>query len=339
MKHTLILIGTSLSFIGLLLLSKPAGSETLHGLQDRKMVTLNAVVTVNRSTVVLGDLFQGINVKADTAVAYAPAPGKRAIFDARWLVRLAKAHQINWQPMSVDAHVVVVRKSTVIGRDEIEDRLSQALREDETGYAAGGAELRVQISNRMLQFHMPSDTIGGIGIDDLNYDSVSGRFAAIIRIPENDPSAQRHRVTGRVLKMIRVPVLNERLLAGETIREDNLKEILLPARKVQRNVVIDVDTLIGLTPKRGLAAGIPIRRADIQAPVMVSRGGLVTMNLNYSNMTLTSQGRALENGSKGDVVRVVNTRSNKTIQAIVIGDGLVTVRTGNPELAQNTTIR
>jgi flagella basal body P-ring formation protein FlgA len=44
-------------------------------------------------------------------------------------------------------------------------------------------------------------------------------------------------------------------------------------------------------------------------------------------MTLTSQGKAIENGSDGDVIRLTNTQSNTVIQAIVSGAGVVTITT------------
>ncbi len=42
-------------------------------------------------------------------------------------------------------------------------------------------------------------------------------------------------------------------------------------------------------------------------------------------MTLTAQGRALEDGGAGDTVRVVNTQSNTVVQAVVTGANRVSV--------------
>lgn len=336
MRTLLILIGVTLSLFVVLLASKPAVAAGADDTANTEAVILKASATVNSDVIILGDLFDGTGKKAETVIAYAPAPGKRAIFDARWLARMASIHRLDWRPRSAAVKVVVNRQTSVITREEIEDRLSEALHD--TGEVSGHAEeLRVQLSNRMLRFYLPGDSVAGIGIEDMNYDSVTGRFAAIVRVPEGDPAAMRHRVSGRVLKMIRVPVLAERLLGGEVIREHNLRDILLPARKVQRNIVTDRAQLVGLTPKRGINAGKPIRTSEIQPPLLVPRGGLVTIRLRHNNMTLTAQGRALENGSKGHVVRVVNSQSNKTIQAVVSGPGQVTVNLGNPELAENTT--
>ena len=44
-------------------------------------------------------------------------------------------------------------------------------------------------------------------------------------------------------------------------------------------------------------------------------------------MVLTTSGRALDSGAKGDTIRVLNTKSNSIIEARVEGGNLVTVTT------------
>jgi flagella basal body P-ring formation protein FlgA len=42
-------------------------------------------------------------------------------------------------------------------------------------------------------------------------------------------------------------------------------------------------------------------------------------------MRLTAQGRALQDGAAGEVIRVVNTKSNTTVTGVVVADGTVSV--------------
>jgi len=195
------------------------------------------------------------------------------------------------------------------------------------------SDMRVTLSNRILRMYVPAGSAGRVGVEAVDVDPISGRFSAVIVAPEDDPSAIRHRVTGQIKRMIAVPVLAERLLAGEIIRKDNTKTLWVPAKKLQKDIVTDISLLVGKSVKRGLGPGQLIRAAEIRDPILVPRGGLVTILLRLPNMTLTSQGRALENGSEGDVVRIQNTQSNKTVQATVAGEGLVTVRLTSQELA------
>ena len=68
--------------------AKPGARPEAH--QDDKVVLQDSVV-VQSKLVRLGDLFSNTGAKAGITVAYAPAPGKRALFDARWLSRVARA--------------------------------------------------------------------------------------------------------------------------------------------------------------------------------------------------------------------------------------------------------
>ncbi len=58
---------------------------------------------------------------------------------------------------------------------------------------------------------------------------------------------------------------------------------------------------------------------------------MVTMTLETGQMQLTAQGRALDNGAAGDVVRIMNTSSNQVIEGVV--QGLRTVSVGTPRAA------
>ena len=79
--------------------------------KDAKKVLLKETVTVNSRRVYIGDLFRNAGNKADIAIAYAPRPGQRAIFDARWLYRVARAYNLDWRPLGNQDQVVVERKS------------------------------------------------------------------------------------------------------------------------------------------------------------------------------------------------------------------------------------
>ncbi|MEK9751649.1 MAG: hypothetical protein VW338_00345, partial [Rhodospirillaceae bacterium] len=47
---------------------------------------------------------------ADKRIAYAPQPGRRAVFDAEWLNRLAYRLQLAWRPTSRLDRAIVARE-------------------------------------------------------------------------------------------------------------------------------------------------------------------------------------------------------------------------------------
>lgn len=288
-------------------------------------VTLRQSVTVSGKLVRLGDLFVPAGDKAEAAVAYAPAPGKRAIFDARWLYRVARAYGLNWRPLSIHEKAVVARESIVIGRREIADHILAALVDKGVD-----ADMQVELSNRMLRIHVPSDSTATVVVEDVAYDARTRRFIAIVAAPAGDPAARRIRVTGRVHRVIDVPVLTRRVLAGEVIRVRDVKRIAMRSDRLQRDTIQDPGALIGKSPRRGLRAGVPVRVSDVRLPVLVPRRSLVTITYRVRSMTLIAQGRALEDGGAGDTVRVANTQSNTVVQAVVTGANRVSVQPAGP---------
>jgi flagella basal body P-ring formation protein FlgA len=288
--------------------------------EERARVLLREAVKVKNKTVRLGDIFTGTGSKADIAIAYAPEPGKRAIFDARWLLRVARTYRLDWRPMGIEDQVMVERDSTVIPREEIEDSILSALIEN-----GADKSMVLELSNRMIRLFVPTSSIAKVGVEDTFYEPRTGRFTAIIMAPANDPRAIRHRITGRLHKMTEVPVLARKILGKEVISKRDIKWIRIRSDRLRRDTILNANELIGMAAKRGLRSDRPLHTSVVQRPVLVSKGSLVTVSLDAPKMNLTTRGKALQNGSDGDTVRIVNLRSNKIIEAEVTGTGRVSV--------------
>jgi flagella basal body P-ring formation protein FlgA len=112
---------------------------------------------------------------------------------------------------------------------------------------------------------------------------------------------------------------------GEIIRERDVEWMSVQANRLTRTSVLDSATLVGMSPRRTIRAQDVIRSTDLQVPVMVTKNSLVTIRLRTERMELTAQGRALEEGAEGDVVRVMNTKSNTVVNAVVVDSGAVVV--------------
>ncbi|HEX9569005.1 MAG TPA: flagellar basal body P-ring formation chaperone FlgA [Rhodospirillales bacterium] len=287
-------------------------------------VMLRESITVNSKVVRLGDLFVGVGDKADISVAYAPEPGKRAIFDANWLYRAAHAYKLNWRPLSLQDQVVVERESLMVTREEIEDHIRAALIE-----RGADPAMQVELTNRMMRIYLPGTATSTIGVEDVAYESRSGRFAAVIAAPAGEPAATRVRVSGRVHKITQVPVPARRLAINDVITERDVKFVAIRDDRVPRDAVTNADELIGMAAKRGLRPGVPVQSTAVQQPILVPKGSLVTIVLQIPKMTLTAQGKALDNGSDGDTIRITNSQSKKVIEAEVTGPGKVVVRSAD----------
>lgn len=291
----------------------------LSGTATATESTLKSAVIVESRFIKLGDLFSNAGDKATTNIAYAPAPGKRLVLDATWLYRVARGYRLKWRPLTMNTRAVVERASQEIMRDEIEDVLISALRDrgvkDKVELAFGGRTRLFVAANQAVT----------IGVEGLTYDQVTGRFVATVSAPAGEANSQRLRISGRVHHLVSVPIATHRMRRGEVIRKGDIEMIDVRANNLRPGTIIYSDQLIGMAAKRVIRPRVPIRTSQIRRPLLVPKGSLVTILLQTSFMRLTVLGRALDEGSKGEVVRVKNSHSKQMVEATVIGPGRVSV--------------
>lgn len=287
-------------------------------------VTLNESVVVTGNYVRLGDVFANVGPLASEPITYAPSPGRKAVYDARWLFKIARHFGLPWRPFSMQDQTTVVRDSVIIDRGEIEDVIFDALVREGID-----PEMSIELSNRSMRLYLPVDSDPEVAIEDVIYDERTRRFAAVIVAPANDPSPQRHRVTGQVHRMTEVPVLARRILADEVIRRNDIKWIRVRADRLSKDTLVSAADLIGMSPRNGLRTNTPVRKAEVEPPVLVERSSIVTIELRQPGMRLTAKGRALEDGAEGEVIRIANLNSNTVIEAQVAGPGRAVVDLGS----------
>lgn len=281
---------------------------------------LKTNVMVEGETVLLGDLFDITGEAANTVVAYAPEPGRRAVFDANWLARLAQRHGLNWRPKSRYDRVVLERLSTSITGADIKDELRRELAR--LGY---GDDMEIELSNGGVRLDIPVDQPPSIAVSNLSVDERGQRFMATVAAPAGDPRARRIKVAGRIYKVMTVPVPNRNLMPGDIITAEDLNWLRVRAAQVRETTASQARQLVGTEPRRPLRANRPVRMTDVREPLLVHKGDFVTMVYATPTMRLTATGRALSNGSKGDLIQVLNTNSNKTIEAVADGRNRVLV--------------
>jgi flagella basal body P-ring formation protein FlgA len=84
--------------------------------------------------------------------------------------------------------------------------------------------------------------------------------------------------------------------------------------------------------RRQLRAGQAIRNADLAKPDLVTRDQAVTLIYETSGLYLTLRGKAIEGGTEGDVVNVINLQSKRTVSGVIVGRGQVAVSAPTPRL-------
>jgi flagella basal body P-ring formation protein FlgA len=285
-----------------------------------RAIALRPAVTIDSEVVRLGDLFMDAGSRADRIVAAAPAPGRTDVYTAVRLRAIAQDAGLGWTPASRYDKVSVERTGRAIPAIEIEAALRKAL------VAAGAPrDWKIALSRRDLELHAAPEAAAPFRIVDARFDAASGHFAAVAEVATGAKSVDRVQLSGTAYEVVSVPVLGRIMQRGEVIRDADIEMIDMQQNAVPRNAVLDKRRLVGQAPRRMLHAGTPLSLNDVQPPVIVARGSLVTLLLRTDRMLITAQGKALEDGAAGETIRVLNTRSKTTIEGRVSGSGQVTV--------------
>ncbi len=109
---------------------------------------------------------------------------------------------------------------------------------------------------------------------------------------------------------------------GDILSESMLTLAYQDQTLIRGDYLTDPASLIGGRSKRELKPGQPIRLTQV---CVVCKGDQVTLSAENSSMQIKTMARALQDGSFGDMIRLVNIRSGKTVQGKVNAVGSVVV--------------
>ncbi|MBI3419732.1 MAG: flagellar basal body P-ring formation protein FlgA [Proteobacteria bacterium] len=289
-------------------MAAPCGAGTLRGevLLDKDMITV-------------GDIFGASIANADKVVGPAPAPGRKVVYDVMALSALARTFGVAWQPQSNYDQVTLTRASQVITAAMVKERL-----EAELASKASEKQLDIALDNPNLEINRPASEKLDWRLVDLSYDPVRRRFSASL-IVGADAHSEVIALGGRAMPMVQVAVLNRAFPAGGTLSEGDVEWLPTPIDKAGADAITDATQLQGMETRRGLAGKSILRLRDVTKARLVVKGSLVTMKVETPAMQITAQGRALSDAVMGETVRVMNTQSNRTVDAVVTGAGQVSV--------------
>ena len=121
-----------------------------------------------------------------------------------------------------------------------------------------------------------------------------------------------------------VPVLAHRVERGEVLSPADFEQ--QPRSSGAATGALSPADASGREAARALMPGAVVRAADLVAPRLVRRGEPVTIAWRQGGLVITTPGRALSAGGKGELVRVVAASTNRTLDAVVEGSGAVRIQ-------------
>jgi flagella basal body P-ring formation protein FlgA len=167
----------------------------------------------------------------------------------------------------------------------------------------------------------------------VRYDNRNGRFDVTFEIANDSGiSATKLRFTGTAVETVEAAVLARSVERNEVLKSSDVVVERRPKAEVGTDAAIR-DRAVGMQARRQLRAGQAIKVADLAKPDLVQRDQNVTLIYESPGLYLTVRGKALDGGTEGDVVSVMNLQSKRTISGVVTGRGQVSISVATPRPA------
>src|ERR1700730_17588248 len=291
--------------------------------QKSVMPSLKGEVTINGDFVRLGDLIDNAGENAAASLFRAPDPATSGTIQVYRVIEAARGQGISVFDTHGLSEVVVLRASRTIALPELERAVAEAAARQ---YGFGEAkDLAVNFDAYVHVLAIEPNAGESPRLAQFSFDPRSQRFEANVEVPGSSTLRKKPvRVSGMIFETAEGVTLARALARGETIRENDIAIERRPKAEAA-DTIRQADAAIGQAARRELRAGQFLRAADLMKPELVSRGDTVTLVFESPGVPLTMQAKAIETGTLGDLVQVLNPQSKRIVQATVDGPGRVVI--------------
>ncbi|WP_319775681.1 flagellar basal body P-ring formation chaperone FlgA [Breoghania sp.] len=298
-------------------------AAAFSGALAAERASLRSQVTATRPVLTVGDFFDNAGSVASRPLFRAPDLGETGTVPAPDVLRRARAAGLVNPASNGLLQITVHRAALTITPDDLRALVRDALME-RMGLEDPDA-LEISYSDNVPNLSADPAALVPVSITRLTRSSRSGRFDAVFAVELGERTAS-FAVSGFARETAEVVTLARRLARGATVSARDLQTIRVPKATLRNDTITDPAMIIGMALRRPQSPGRLLAPRDFEEPIVVARRSKVIITYRLAGLTLTVQGEAMVDGVKGDVIDVLNTQSNRTVQALVTGPGRVSVQ-------------
>jgi flagella basal body P-ring formation protein FlgA len=289
---------------------------------------LRASVAVTSDVVRVGDLIDNAGSSALVAVYRAPDLGTTGVLPVAQVISVLRQHQV----IGVDTHdlkeVSVTRLARSVTAKDIQAAVTEALAH--RGNLGEAANINLTFDHDLQDLRLDASNSGAMEATGVRYEARGGHFDVTLSIANDTGSAPTQlRFTGIAIETVDAVILTRSVERTDILKASDITVERRPKAEVGGDPAVR-DSAIGMQLRHSMRAGQPVRVADLAKPDLVQRDQNVTLIYQTSGIYLTTRGKALDAGTEGDVVSVLNPQSKRTVSGIVTGRGQVTIQIATP---------
>ena len=146
-----------------------------------------------------------------------------------------------------------------------------------------------------------------------------------IRVSCKGPRPWSVYVMASLKSEVQVVITNRAMTRGEVLsREDIIEKTVIRAPAIQP-LVRQAEEALGNAPKRSIGEGVELSAAMLKKPTIIRSGEHTLIMAEAGGLQVRVTGKALQHGVVGEIIRVLNLSSKKTVRGKVEADGTITV--------------
>jgi len=297
---------------------------------------LRASVTVAGDVVRIGDIIDNAGTAAQIAIYRAPDLGTTGSIPTAQVLTALRAHQVIGVDTRDLKEISVTRLARTLESKDIQLQVARAL-EHRNGLG-DAANLTLTFDRDVQDLRLEASNTGAMQPVSSRFDPRNGRFDVSFEIGNDAGTTPiKLRFTGTAVETVEAAVLARDVERNEVLKSSDVITERRPKAEVGGDAAIR-DRAVGMQMRKQLRAGQALRVADLAKPDLVQRDQTVTLIYQSTGLYLTIRGKALEGGTEGDVVSVINLQSKRTVSGVVIGRGQVSISVATPRADASTTL-
>lgn len=292
--------------------------------------SLRPSVNVSGDLVRVGDFVDNAGDAAQIALFRAPDLGTTGAVAVAQVIEALRAHDVIGVATNDIREVMVTREARTLSQKEIETGVARAL--ERRNGLGDAANLALNLDRDMRVMQLDAAHRGELIPVAVRYEPRTARFDVTFEIAREQGAAPtRLRFTGTVVETVQAAIVTRSIERGEILKNSDV----VIERRPKSEAGYDPaprERVIGMQLRKSMRAGQYLRTADLAKADLVQRDQNVTIIYESPGLYLTMRGKAVEAGSDGDTVSVVNLQTKRTVQGTVTGPGQVTMSVVGPRI-------
>ena len=287
-----------------------------------KAPVLRAAISVSGDLVRIGDFVENAGDAAQIAVFRAPDLGTSGTVPTEQILEALRAHNVFGVETRDIREVTVSRLARVLTQKDIETAIGLAI-ENRNGLGSA-ANLTMNFDRDIRLIYLDPSSRGEPVAVASRYEPRNSRFDVTFEIASDQAVPTRLRFTGTAIETVEAAVVTRNIERGDILKASDITIERRPKAEAG-NDPAQRARAVGMQTRKSIRTGQILRMADLTKADLVQRDQNVSLIYEAPGIYLTMRGKAIEAGTEGDTVSVMNLQSKRVVQGIVSGPGQVTM--------------